>query len=138
MAPPTRPLDERLWEKVSEAPCGCWIFTGSKPSGYGRIAAGGRGNGPLQAHRVAYEIVVGKIPDGLVLDHLCRNPACVRPDHLEPVTNAENVRRGLRGRLTTACPQGHAYTPENTYVYRGHRYCRRCRGATRFAAAAPA
>lgn len=67
----------------------CWEWTGQKDSGYGRYS--GR-----PAHRVTYEVLVGPIPDGLTLDHLCRNKGCVNPDHLEPVTSSENTRRAQR------------------------------------------
>ena len=82
-----------------------------------------------KAHRVSWELLVGPIPEGLELDHLCRNHGCVNPDHLEPVTHAVNVRRG-RGGTSWAqkkhCPQGHPYDDANTYLYRGRRSCREC------------
>jgi hypothetical protein len=91
--------------------------------GYGRINVAGK---ILFAHRVAYEVFVGPIPAHLELDHLCRQRDCVKPAHCEPVTRKENVRRGLRGRLITHCPQGHGYDEHNTaYTRRGHRYCKR-------------
>lgn len=76
----------------------CWIWQGAASDhGYGHVRRDGK---LMQAHRVYYEAVHGTIPDGLHLDHLCRMPPCVNPDHLEPVTPAENTRRGLRARLT--------------------------------------
>lgn len=78
-----RPLLDRFVEKVELAPDGCWNWLGAKVHGYGKIGAGGRGNGTIVAHRVAYEWLVGPIPDGLQLDHLCRNRSCVNPSHLE-------------------------------------------------------
>jgi len=89
------PEAERFWSKVELGPH-CWLWT-DRPNrfGYGRFsrrAAPGVERRVL-AHRFAYELFEGPIPDGLTLDHLCETPACVRPEHLEPVTNAENVRR---------------------------------------------
>ncbi|MFF1336357.1 HNH endonuclease signature motif containing protein [Streptomyces sp. NPDC058290] len=81
------------------------------------------------AHRWAYRDSRGDIPDGLELDHLCRHPACVRPDHLDPVTHAENVRRGRAGinsAVKTHCPAGHAFDEANTRVRNGKRECRAC------------
>lgn len=87
------PLEEY---KVVES--GCWEW--QRPTnerGYGRAYINGRG---VRAHRYMYEKLKGPIPNGLVLDHLCGNPGCVNPDHLEPVTNAENLRRGRGAKLT--------------------------------------
>lgn len=104
----------------------CWEWTASTHEfGYGRIRIQ---RVEFVAHRLVYEILVGPIPDGLHIDHLCRNPRCVRPDHLEPVTKAENERRGLIGILNTECVNGHPWTEESTY-YRpdnGTRQCRIC------------
>ena len=113
----------------------CWIWTGSQSGriktgeGYGSIKRNGRS---MLAHRVMYELLVGPIPEGLQLDHLCRNHICVRPDHLEPVTGPENTRRGNSGkwqRERTHCPSGHPYDEENTYVHpvNGERACRTCK-----------
>ncbi|HEV2123202.1 MAG TPA: HNH endonuclease signature motif containing protein [Chloroflexota bacterium] len=97
------------------------------------LGRGPRGTGNLKAHRWAYEALVGPIPTGTELDHLCRNPACVRPDHLEPVTHAENIRRGYAAKprprwTTTHCPRGHAYDEANSYIHpkTGLRSCRTC------------
>lgn len=127
-------LSERFWKKVDRrGPDECWLWFAWKSSkGYGRFHVDGKGQ---QAHRVAYEALVGPIPKGLQLDHLCRNPACVNPAHLEPVTGKENVNRGQSAELSAAqqraithCPNGHQYTPENTYTDpRGWRNCRKCR-----------
>ena len=107
---------------------GCWNWAGSLSRyGYGRI----RGKPERLAHRVVYELLVGPIPEGLQLDHLCRNPRCVRPDHLEPVTHRENLLRGetfaARHAGKTHCPAGHPYDDANTYISkRGQRKCRKC------------
>lgn len=105
-----RPPYERALEKISklDGPDGCWIWTASTDAhGYGRIGVKvepGK-TALLSAHRLMYETTVGPIPDGLQLDHLCRTRACVNPSHLEPVTHAENMRRGRLAR--TACRNGH-------------------------------
>ena len=70
--------------------------------------------------------MVGPIPEGLVIDHLCRVRDCVNPAHLDVVTTGENTRRGLRGVLTTHCPKGHAYDELNTFIHHGSRDCRAC------------
>lgn len=103
----------------------CWLWQAAlDPCGYGQFYWNGR---PRKAHRVAYELAVGPIPDGLELDHLCRIRHCVRPEHLDAVPHHVNVGRGLHGVLTTHCPQGHPYDQGNTYVGPGsHRRCRTC------------
>jgi HNH endonuclease len=121
------PVEDRLWPHVTELENGCWLWTRSLRHGYGQIRDRGR---VRPVHVVAYELVIGLVPKGLILDHTCRNTACCNPAHLEPVTNLENIRRGIKGALTTNCPQGHPYDALNTYVYRRARYCRICRGAT--------
>jgi len=108
---------------------GCWLWTASKDrKGYGKFKMAGRVH---RAHRVSYEMHVGPIPDGLELDHLCRNRMCVNPDHLEPVTTQENLLRGdtiaACNAAKTHCPQGHEYAGDNLYIdKRGRRFCRTC------------
>ena len=111
-----------FWAKVDVADStGCWEWTGKKNhKGYGYIYLEG---GLKRAPRFAYEAFVGPIPDGLHIDHLCRNRACVRPDHPEPVTSGENPRRAMRSH----CVNGHPFNEENTWMHKGKRYCRECR-----------
>ena len=97
----------RFWGKVNKGGGGeCWIWVGrTQRQGYGIWAL------TVAAHRLSYELINGAIPDGLVLDHLCRNPSCVNPNHLEPVTVRENIRRGFNqvsvNMRKTRCPRGH-------------------------------
>lgn len=108
---------------VRVADGGCWEWVGALASnGYGSVSIGGKG---YSTHRAAYTALVGEVPDGLQLDHLCRNKACCNPAHLEPVTGSENQRRAKAH--ITACPKGHAYDEANTLVNRkGQRSCRQC------------
>lgn len=112
------PLEERFWDKVE--PTGfCWYWTASSDRGYGRFNVGGKA---AYAHRVAYEFLVGPIPEGAVLDHLCRNTLCVNPDHLDVTDHRENAlrsplvtRRGPRpNRRISVCRKGlHPMTDAN-------------------------
>lgn len=103
----------------------CWLWTG--PQTWNGYPKWGDGSG---AHRRIYELLVGPIPVGLDLDHLCRVRHCVNPEHLEPVTRRENLLRGdtvpARRAAMTHCAYGHEFTEENTRWYRGMRYCRAC------------
>ena len=114
-----------MWARIDPQPLsGCWLWTGPF-AGDGYPTYGRRD----YAHRLAYELWVGPIPKGLTLDHLCRTPGCIRPDHLEPVTLGENIRRGSRA-TRTMCKWGHPFDAQNTHVTRlGRRHCRRCHAA---------
>ncbi len=120
---------------------GCWLWIGAKSQGrlrngkgeyYGRFNIGGKST---SSHRVSYEIFNGDIPFGLEIDHLCRNPLCVRPSHLEAVSHSENCKRGTsyyhlqdKAKMITHCPNGHPYSKENTYITPGipTRHCKQC------------
>ena len=107
----------------------CWVWTGPPtPLGYRQISLQRR---LVYTHRAVYELLVGPIPEGLTLDHLCRNPPCVNPAHLEPVTNAENIRRGISppgiNSRRLVCKSGHPFDDANTYIRPdGYRECRKC------------
>lgn len=118
---------QRFWARV-EKTAGCWLWGGTTSNGYGQLRREGH---IIMAHRFSYQLVVGPIPEGLELDHLCRNPPCVNPAHLEPVTHGENMRRAMpRNRGKTHCLSGHPYSEDNTYTYpNGRRDCKICRRA---------
>lgn len=128
------PLPYRFWQKV-EKTAGCWIWKAARDrDGYGFFTPiHGK---HLRAHRVAYELLKGPIPEGLQIDHLCRNTSCVNPNHLEPVTHLENNRRGVtsfsaRNRRKTHCPKGHPYSGDNLARWKlrsgkNQRSCREC------------
>jgi hypothetical protein len=123
-------VDDRFWSKVAPAgPDDCWLWMGGTGhAGHGRFRLPDRW---VQAHRWAYEALVGPIPDGLVLDHLCRVTGCVNPRHLDPVPKGVNTLRGdapaARNLVATRCVNGHDFTPENTRLRpSGGRACREC------------
>lgn len=124
-------MTDRLWNRVdrSAGDDECWPWTGSTNGfGYGRLSLGGR---YVYAHRVAYECEVGEIPEGLVLDHLCRNRLCCNPAHLEAVTHRVNILRGTSPAAARAaadfCHRGHPFDETNTYVRpSGQRTCITC------------
>jgi hypothetical protein len=113
---------ERILRRTRVDAAGCWVWQASMQGGYGRLNMHGR---KVFAHRLAWECRFGPVPDGLELDHLCRNKACCNPDHLEPVTHTANVGRGLNGVLRTHCARGHELAGANLCVQAGGR--RRCR-----------
>ncbi len=132
-------LPKRFWSKIKTSnihsyngtPCLEWTAF-IDPNGYGKFKLNGK---TKRAHRLSYEESKGKIPDGLVMNHICRTRHCVNPDHLEAITQQENCQKGIAGfvgglkqRLKTHCPHGHPYSKENTYVYpNGSRECRICK-----------
>ena len=111
---------ERFFSKVSVTPT-CWNWTAETRNGYGQFWNGAR---LVNAHRWSYQVMLGDIPDGLHIDHLCGNRGCVNPFHLEPVKQAENNRRAKANRNN--CKRGHEYTTKNTVNYGDGRQCRAC------------
>ncbi|NXY96413.1 HNH endonuclease [Streptomyces sp. BR123] len=135
---------ERLRSRTEVSPNGCLLYAGTLTRmGYGLISVDGT---QKLAHRAIYELVIGPIPEGLFIDHTCHNRdqscmggptclhrRCVNVDHLEPVSGAENTRRGKSWAINgakTHCPAGHPYDEHNTHVYDGRRYCRACNRQT--------
>jgi hypothetical protein len=131
-----QPVLERFLAKVDKnGPNGCWIWLASKgPNGYGQFCL--EGTRPLGAHRVALKLFRGvdiMYGHALTIDHLCHNPICVNPDHLEVVPQAVNTARRRRSRgwklvrsSQPFCVKGHPFTEDNTYRLQGHRHCRAC------------
>lgn len=128
-------IDSHFLPFVSRVEVGCWNWTGFiNPKGYGQLSFKRR---TVRAHRLAWALAYGPIPDGLCVCHRCDNRRCVRPDHLFIGTNLDNMRDMVaKGRLRnpiadaqrqrTHCPRGHEYTSENTRTFRGKRQCRAC------------
>ena len=130
-----REVLERIFRKVDKTTSACWLWLGGKNAyGYGRVSVGGRMHQP---HRIVYEIMVGEIPEGKEIDHLCRIRNCVNPAHLEVVTHRENVRRGInQNKRKTHCMRGHELSGDNV-IWRERpnraisRLCRICRKGER-------
>ena len=127
---------ERFWSKVNKTD-GCWEWTGARtaPGWHGVVRTAGR---KVVAHRFAWELENGPVPDGLRVLHHCDNPACVRADHLWLGTQRENMidasakgRTGPQLRVWTHCKNGHEFTPENTHRAHGRRRCRTCHNEER-------
>lgn len=125
-------LPERISSRIAiDSESGCWEWEGAKSNGYGRVYWKGK---PRPTHRVAYTLYVGEIPEGKQIDHLCANPCCMNPEHLQPVTPQVNTLRGRaieaaqeRGRRTTHCKHGHEFNEKNTYRRKnGSRACLEC------------
>ena len=120
----TKTAEQRFWAKVKKTDT-CWIWQ-AHCMPYGTFREGGVGGGrKVLAHRWAYETLVGPIPSGLEIDHLCRNPPCVNPAHLETVTRSVNVRRGLIGHQVV-CRKGHPLSEARVTPGGTKRDCRRC------------
>lgn len=128
LRPRSKSLTEHLWPRIEKRDEGCWIWTGAlNAAGYGHI---GHRTQVFRVHRVVYEMLVGPIPEGQVLDHLCRNRACCNPKHLEAVTVQTNNRRGDHQSFvvlrTGKCARGLHSMAEATVRPNGSRYCRAC------------
>lgn len=126
-----KPAVDRVLSRCVETPSGCWEYQGARGHrGHGYVSDKGK---QCYAHRVVYEALVVDIPDGLHLDHLCQNPPCVNPQHLDPVTPRVNGLRGdtpqSRNAKKTHCPQGHPYSGENLHVKNRRRIGKTCRRA---------
>lgn len=134
MTPVIDDLPERMRDRVALVPCPvpdlpgpCWQWArGHNGKGYGQFSYKGK---QWLTHRLSYELLDGPIPAGLQLDHLCRNPGCLNPQHLEPVTNLENALRGVRA-TKTHCIRNHPLSGDNLIIRKPHepgrRRCRAC------------
>lgn len=126
------PAQERFWRYAYPEPnSGCWLWDGAvDPNGYGRFSVESKAR---LAHKFYYEFLNGPVPEGLELDHKCRNPSCVNPDHLEAVSHKTNCLRGVGvialrawNKNKTHCRNGHPFDEANTYAYGNERRCRVC------------
>jgi hypothetical protein len=132
------PLFDRLVEKIAQSPTGCWLFTGRlTKTGYATLKQRVPRTKNWRAHRLAYELFIGPIPDGLEPDHLCRVTFCINPTHLELVTGRVNVLRGTAptaiNAAKTACIHGHSFDEANTTNRSdGSRRCRACHRSSEY------
>jgi len=122
--------ETRFWLKVDKnGSNGCWIWRANRDKdGYGKFTNNYK---TLRAHRFSYELLVEKIPEGMVLDHLCRRTSCVNPEHLQPVSSIEYIHRGeglaSQNKSKTHCINGHEFDELNTYIRpNGARSCKKC------------
>jgi hypothetical protein len=127
------PWPQRFWDRLVVVESGCWGWQGARHlDGYGHLNLyTSTGVRPIGTHRIAWELLVGPVPDKLVFDHLCRNPICVNPSHLEPVTVRENILRGSNPAADNArrthCVNGHDLRdPANVYQYSYRKVCKPC------------
>jgi len=129
-------VEERFDEKWMPVPwTGCWLWTASLDGhGYGqfnKVLSNGKW-GSSKAYKFSYERAKGPVPDGLQIDHLCRERSCVNPDHLEAVTQKENILRGTSPAAMNLrknhCSKGHEWTEDNVALYKGRRgrMCKQC------------
>lgn len=125
--PYSQRIVNRFLKKIEVHENGCWMWKGVLVGGYAQMYIYQR---KVYGYRWTYILFKGAIPDGLQLDHLCRNRSCVNPDHLELVTQRENILRGIAPTAINArkthCPKGHPYNEKNTYVWNNGRKCRIC------------
>ena len=124
-------LDGRVCKEDRGFSSRCWVWQlATAPNGYARTKLPGNKNRTIAAHRLAYETLVGPIGASLELDHLCRVRECCNPSHLEPVTHAENLRRGTSNKPQSHCRRGHPFVGDNVLTYaNGTRTCRTCNAA---------